>query len=507
MRLECIPHESKRSFLIALLGCVALKYFTFMIGGSPEVVGIPIDLYEHLVEVPMPLAEAAHAIDPLLLDVGCEHRPKPTEMLRIFRNLRPASALSVCALQKTMCGHIGKESRSTMLRRNFILILLANVVLGAALPMLIIMGGLVGAWMAPQDWLATALPSVQMVAGIAVAGPISIFMGRFGRRAGFLLGAIALVLGGGLAIFAIQIKSFAFLCAAHAALGGALICFNFFRFAASEAVAPEYRAQAISLTLASGLVAALIGPEVFALSKDTLAPLPLAGAYIGIVGLGLAGAIPVLGLSMPPTSLETSRGPSVNVKQILASKPRVTLAILVAALSQGVMVLLMTPTPLAMVGCGFADTQAADVIRWHIVAMFGPGFVTGSIIARFGAGRVAAMGVSLLLVSAIIAWTGMELGNFYIALIVLGVGWNFAFVSSTQMLQSELTEEEAPALQGVNDTILAIAAALASLLSGALFMSVGWIGLATFAIPMPLVIAGLLYQARRRTSLGATAAG
>ena len=172
-----------------------------------------------------------------------------------------------------------------MLNRNFVLILIANVLLGAALPILIILGSLVGAWMAPQEWLTTALPTVQMLTGIAVAGPISLFMGRFGRRAGFLLGAAALVMGSGLAIVAVENRDFALLCIAHAALGGALICFNFFRFAASDAVAPEHRPQAISLTLASGLVAALIGPEVFALSKDTLAPLPLAGAYAGIAAL------------------------------------------------------------------------------------------------------------------------------------------------------------------------------------------------------------------------------
>ncbi|NQX93994.1 MAG: MFS transporter, partial [Erythrobacter sp.] len=338
----------------------------------------------------------------------------------------------------------------------------------------------------------------QMLAGIAVAGPISLFMGRFGRRAGFLLGAMALVVGGGLAIVAVQAMSFALLCLAHAMLGGALICFNFFRFAASEAVSPELRPQAISLTLASGLVAALIGPEVFAFSKDALAPLPLAGAYVGIVALGFLGALPVLGLSMPAARPAQTQLVRANIKGIVLENPRVLRAILVAALSQAVMVLLMTPTPLAMVGCGFGDTQAADVIRWHIVAMFGPGFFTGSIIAQFGAGRVAAAGVALLLISAIIAWSGMDLLNFYTALMILGVGWNFAFVSSTQMLQSELSEEEAPAMQGFNDTILAIAAALASLLSGALYVGMGWVGLATFAIPMTLVIATLLYQARRR---------
>ncbi|MEL6488234.1 MAG: hypothetical protein AAFQ13_13965, partial [Pseudomonadota bacterium] len=138
-----------------------------------------------------------------------------------------------------------------MLNRNFILILLGNVILGSAMPLLIVLGGLAGAWLAPQSWLATALPSIQMLAGIAVASPISMFMGRYGRRAGFFLGAAALIIGAALAIVAVYSMSFVLLCMAHIALGAALICVNFFRFAAAEAVSEAHRPQAISFTLAS----------------------------------------------------------------------------------------------------------------------------------------------------------------------------------------------------------------------------------------------------------------
>lgn len=176
-----------------------------------------------------------------------------------------------------------------MLNRNFALILTGNIVLGSAMPMLIILGGLSGAWIAPQTWLATAPPSAQMLAGIVVASPISLFMGRYGRRAGFLVGAAALVLGAGLATVSLITYSFVLLCIAHVILGGALICINYFRFAAAEAVDEKHRAQAISLTLASGLIAALVGPELFSLTKDTLSPTPLAGAYAAMAGLGILG--------------------------------------------------------------------------------------------------------------------------------------------------------------------------------------------------------------------------
>jgi len=386
-----------------------------------------------------------------------------------------------------------------MLNRNFILILLGNVILGSAMPMLIILGGLAGAWLAPQSWLATGPPSAQMIAGIAVASPISLFMGRFGRPAGFLLGAAALTSGAILAVLALQIQSFVLLCLAHVALGAALICVNYFRFAASEAVSEEHRPQAISFTLASGLVAALIGPELFSWSKDALAPTPLAGAYAAMAVLGVVGAVPVLCLKMQKTQTTRAQQDSISVREILARNPRIVVAIGVAALSQAMMVLLMTPTPLAMIGCGFMDDQAADVIRWHVVAMFVPGFFTGSLIKRFGAGRIAAIGIALLLFSALVAVSGLELLNFYTALVLLGVGWNFGFVSGTHLLQTALSDQERPLIQGANDTILAISSSAASLLSGALYAGIGWIGLAGLSGPVLLIISLVLFRTNNRT--------
>ncbi|WP_298390562.1 MFS transporter [Ruegeria sp.] len=386
-----------------------------------------------------------------------------------------------------------------MLNRNFTLILLGNVILGSAMPMLIILGGLAGAWLAPQSWLATAPPSAQMIAGIAVASPISLFMGRFGRRAGFLLGAAALISGAILAVLALHVQNFVLLCLAHVALGAALICVNYFRFAASEAVAEEHRPQAISFTLASGLVAALIGPELFTWSKDALAPTPLAGAYAAMAVLGILGAVPVLCLKMQNTRTTQAQQNSISIREILARNPRIAVAIGVAALSQAMMVLLMTPTPLAMIGCGFMDDQAADVIRWHVVAMFAPGFFTGSLIKRFGAGRIAAIGIALLLISALVAVSGLELLNFYTALILLGVGWNFGFVSGTHMLQSVLNDQERPLIQGANDTILSISSSAASLLSGALYAGIGWIGLAGLSGPVLLIISFVLFRTNNRT--------
>ncbi|MEM6760258.1 MAG: MFS transporter [Pseudomonadota bacterium] len=391
-----------------------------------------------------------------------------------------------------------------MLTRNFLLILLGNVTLGAAMPMLIVLGVLAGAWLAPADWLATAPTSVSMLAGIAVASPLSLFMGRFGRRAGFLLGAAALMAGGALAVFALLWGSFTLLCLAHILLGSALICVNYFRFAAAEAVAPDLRPQAISFTLASGLVAALIGPELFTWTRDSLAPTPLAGAYAAIVVLGALGALPVLGLTAMQVDAPAAGGAQWSrLRALMASNPRIAVAVGIAALSQAIMVLLMTPTPLAMVGCGFVEDQAADVIRWHVVAMFAPGFFTGSLITRFGAGRVAATGLTLIVASGLVAWSGLALGNFYVALVLVGIGWNFGFVAGTYMLQSAVSAEDAPLLQGANDTLLAIAASAASLLSGALYAGIGWEALAALSMPIAAGFGLLLLRSNRRAVAGA----
>jgi len=371
-----------------------------------------------------------------------------------------------------------------MLNRNFIVILLGNVILGSAMPMLIILGGLAGAWLAPQSWLATVPPSAQMLVGIVVATPISLFMGRFGRRAGFLLGASLIVVGGIVGATALTIQSFILLCTAHVILGGALICINYFRFAAAEAVPNKHQARAISYTLAFGLIAAFIGPELFTYAKDMLAPTPLAGAYLAMSVLGILGALPVLGLNLPAPRPKTHVGQRTSGWHVLKTNPRVAAAIGIAAASQAMMVLLMTPTPLAMIGNGFGEDQAAGVIRWHVIAMFAPGFFTGSLILRFGAEKIAALGLVLLLSSAGVGFSGLELINFYGSLVLLGIGWNFGFIGGTHLLQSALSEDERPLVQGINDTILAVAASAASLLSGALFAGIGWIGLVTLSAPL-----------------------
>jgi MFS family permease len=368
---------------------------------------------------------------------------------------------------------------------NFALLLGANAILGTALPMMIVLGGLAGLLLAPAEGLATLPTSVSTLAGLFAAAPFSLFMGRYGRQAGFVLGALFAAAGGAAGLWAMVEDSFFLLLTGHFLLGAALACFQFFRFAAAEVVPDRWRSVAISLMLTSGLVAALLGPEVFARTKDALVPLPFAGAYGAIVSLALIGVLPLLflrGLGAAPVRAAGASA-KLDVLAVLRRRP-VALAIFAGAISQGVMVLLMVPTPIVMVGCGFDGATGAQVVGWHVVAMFAPSFVTGFLVKRFGAAAIVYLGLALLAVAALIAASGLTLGHFYVSLIVLGVGWNFGFIGATSMLSDALAPEERAAVQGINDTAIALASAVAAFASGALVAGFGWAVLTLASLPI-----------------------
>lgn len=383
---------------------------------------------------------------------------------------------------------------------NFALLLAGNAILGSAMPMMIILGALAGLLLAPTPALATLPASVSTLAGLVAAAPFSLFMGRHGRRAGFMVGAVVAGLGAAAGVVGVMQSSFILLLLGHFAIGAALACFQFFRFAAAEVVPERWKPVAISLMLTSGLLAAFAGPEVFARTKDLLAPIPFAGAYGAIILLNVIGVIPLLFLrgSQAPQRPDAAATSSVRVAQVLR-RPAVGVAIAAAAVSQGVMVLLMVPTPIAMVGCGFGEATAGDVVRWHVVAMFAPSFFTGFLIKRFGATGIVMTGLALLGGSGMIAASGVTLPHFYGALIVLGLGWNFGFVGATSLLADALAPQERPSVQGLNDTVIALCASLCAFASGALVNGAGWTVLALMALPIVGGMAlALLWAARQR---------
>ncbi len=391
--------------------------------------------------------------------------------------------------------------RISIISRNgsYLGLLMANTILGSALPMTIIMAGLAGLMLAPSTALATLPASLSALAGFLAAAPFSLLMGKHGRKIGFAVGGGCAVYGSLIGVWALFTGSFLLLCIAHLALGAALACYQYFRFAAAETVSADWQPVAISLILTSGLIAAFVGPQIFIWAKDALAPIPLAGAYLALAALSLIGLIPLALTKLPvPTG-----GPPQSLKQRFASlsvlkrKP-VRLAVGLGAVSQGVMVFLMVPTPLAMIGCGFSEAVAGDVIRWHVVAMFAPSFFTGFLIKRFGVQPIAIIGLGMLIVSSIGALSGLSLVHFYGSLVLLGIGWNFGFVGATTMLANTVVESEKAVVQGANDTVIALVSTLSAFAAGAIIAGFGWAVLAAVSLVLLLVASVVFIKESRQ---------
>ncbi len=351
--------------------------------------------------------------------------------------------------------------------------------------------------LAPSPALATLPSSVQTLAGMVAAAPFSLLMARIGRPAGFAVGGLMTLAGAVAAVQALYSQNFTLLCAAHFLMGAGWASFQYFRFAAGEVVDTNWRPVAISLMLSSLLIAAIVGPQVFIAAKDALAPTPFAGAYAAAGLIGVLGLVPLMAVRMPRSRQNVSAEPKQRFSALTAlRRPIIRRSVGIAAVSQGVMVFLMIPTPIAMVECGFGEGTASDVVRWHIVAMFAPSFFTGFLIKRFGAQTIAISGLAMIIAAAIAAALGLSAMNFYGALIVLGIGWNFGFIGATTMLDAAVSEAEKAAVQGANDTIIALVSTLCAFAAGFVVSSLGWAVLAMISGGVVLVALATLMTGR-----------
>ncbi|ABG30271.1 membrane protein, putative [Roseobacter denitrificans OCh 114] len=379
--------------------------------------------------------------------------------------------------------------------------LVANTILGTAFPIQLILGGLAGLVLAPSPTLATLPASIQTLAGMVAAAPISLLMGRMGRRAGFALGGLMTLMGATTATQALYADNFVLLCVAHFLMGAGWASFQYFRFAAGEVVEKKWRPVAISLMLSSLLIAAIGGPQLFIAAKDILAPVPFAGAYVATGLIAVLGLVPLLAVQMPQPKGSSQDTPARKFAPRAAlRRPAIMHAVGIAAVSQGVMVFLMIPTPIAMVGCGFSEDTAGDVVRWHIVAMFAPSFFTGFLIKRFGASTVAITGLIIIVAAAVAATLGLSAMHFYGALIVLGVGWNFGFIGATAMLDAAVSENKKATVQGANDTIIALVSTICAFAAGFVVSSLGWVFLAMISGGVVVLALGVLFADRARVS-------
>jgi MFS family permease len=366
------------------------------------------------------------------------------------------------------------------------------------------MSALVGFDLADVKALAT-LGATTYVAGSALATmPASLWMARVGRRRGFMAGAFVNVGGCVLGALALWWHSFALFCVATAIIGVYNAIGLQYRFAAAEIVGAKDRAKAISLVLAGGVVGGFLGPETTRWGRDLFA-IPFAGSFVLLAGWAVLAAFVQSLLRVPPPTL-AERSQVGRPLATIVRQPVFIVAALTAALSYGLMNLLMVATPLAMSFCAHPYSAAAMVIQWHVLGMYAPGFVTGPLIGRFGVLTVIVAGIALMGGCVAIALAGETVAHFLAALTVLGLGWNFMYTGATTLLTEAYAPAEKAKVQGANDLVMFTTMGISSFSAGALVTATGWETMNIGAIPVLAIVLGSVVWlgASRRARVAAT---
>jgi MFS family permease len=392
-------------------------------------------------------------------------------------------------------------SNDAIARQAAIVLAVAQGLYSSATVILIATAGLVGTQIAPSKAWATVPVSAFVIGTALTTIPASLLMKRIGRRAGFMLGAFIGFLGALLAIYAVYQRHFALFCLAAVLQGVFQASSQYFRFAAADAASPAFKAKAISWVLTGGVAAAVFGTLIVMATTDLLAPVTFAGCYVAMAALSLATVAVLAFLKLPPEHSVHESGPSRPLSEIIR-QPRLIVAISTAMLAYGMMNLVMTATPIAMIDCGFNVRDSSWIIQWHALAMFVPSFFTGHLIRRFGVETISAIGMVLLAAAGIAGLAGIAFENFAIGLILLGLGWNFGFIGGTTMLTDCYRPAEKNKVQALNDFTIFATVAVASLTSGKLLDWFGWgaVNIAVFpAVALALVMLGWLYTLRSHT--------
>ncbi|HZI82316.1 MAG TPA: MFS transporter [Casimicrobiaceae bacterium] len=368
---------------------------------------------------------------------------------------------------------------------------------------LIAMNGLVGYALAPNKALATAGVTTFVLGSAAAAMPASLWMAKIGRRRGFMTGSLVAIVGSATCALALALSSFALFCLGTAIIGVYTAFGLQYRFAAAEVASPEAKAKAISLVLAGGIAGGFLGPEATRWSRELFAT-PFLGSFVLLSAIAVVALAVQSLVRVPMPALAT--GGEGRPLGIIAAQPVFIVAALAAALGYGVMNLLMTATPLAMSFCNHPYAAAAFVIEWHVVGMYAPGFFTGSVIQRYGALKVIVAGTGLVGASIATAMMGNEVGHFWAALVLLGIGWNLMYTGGTTLLTEAYTAQDRAKTQGLNDFIVFAVMGISSFSSGALVDAAGWERMNAVALPLVAVVAAAsLWLASRRKRAGGVA--
>ncbi|WP_404927086.1 MFS transporter [Mesorhizobium sp. ORM16] len=376
-------------------------------------------------------------------------------------------------------------------RRTALILAASQAIIGSAAPIAISMGALAGQYLlGPDKSLATA-PITGFNLGVALGAlPAAAIIRAMGQRSGFMTGTIVTALGGLVATLALFHGSFWLFAFGLTVIGVGGAFVQQFRFAAADNAPPQFKARAISFVLAGGIITAILGPQIVIFTRELFAPVMFAGSFASILVLAAVGAAILSLLRLPARAAAGGTeiaGSDARPLAEIVTQPRFVAALFCAVGSYALMSFVMTGAPLAMVGCGLSEDDATLGISWHVMAMFGPSFFTGSLIHRFGAERIVAVGLLLLIGCAVVALSGLALWQFWTALILLGLGWNFGFIGATAMVAASYRPSEKGKVQGFHDFVLFGSVACASLMSGMVYNAWGWTMLNWMIFPVTVL--------------------
>lgn len=385
-------------------------------------------------------------------------------------------------------------------RRNALRLAAAQALAGANATVVFATGAIVGATLAPDKGLATAPVSMFVVGMAAGTLPTGWLARRYGRRLAFIAGSGAGCLAGLIGAAALLLGSFPLYCLATflAGLYGAVV--QSFRFAAADGASAGFRPRALSWVMAGGVFSGVLGPQLVTWTMDLWQPYLFAASYLTQAAVALVAMAVLSGVDLPkPLKAETGAGRPLAE---IARQPRFVVAVLCGVITYCLMNLVMTSAPLAMRLCGLPLSASNAAIQWHVVAMYGPSFFTGTLIARFGAPRIVAVGLTLLAAAAAVGLSGITVPHFMLGLVLLGLGWNFGFVGASSLVLESHRPEERTRVQSLNDFLVFGTMAIGSFSSGRLLLVYGWASVNW--VVLPPVAAGLIALAasgtiRRRT--------
>jgi MFS family permease len=384
-------------------------------------------------------------------------------------------------------------------KRNIALLSVGWALMTTSMMMVVSVTSNVGHMLAPagMEELLALPAALQWGAMALLTVPFSFLMRKIGRRNGFFIAALLMISSAAVAIVAIYERSFWLYCVGSFGIGGAQSIAWYYRFAAAEMVPESYRSRAISLTLAGGVAAAFVGPTLADYSREALSPVLYAGSFAAIMCVQCITLIVLLLVRIPRPKQEDLKGGRPLLE--IARQPKFIIAVGGGVVGYGVMVMMMSVVPYAMELCGHTFSDATSVIQWHVLGMYIPAFFTGHLIRKFGASRIMLLGGVANVGALVTAASGIELINFYIALALVGVGWNFLYTSATSMLTETYTVAERAKAQAFNEFLVFTFVGIAVLFSGFTLKTWGWTEVNLAALPLiGIVVLGAAWASLRK---------